>query len=94
MFSESIITQVTPSDSENDVNVFVSPQLVLSVSANTPFEIFNENTGKNETYRVRVEEFTVKTLSGDTLKGKYNFSSDNLIYTFNPDEALDGTTGF
>ncbi len=94
LFSESIITQVTPSDSENDVNVFVSPQLVLSVSANTPFEIFNENTGKNETYRVRVEEFTVKTLSGDTLKGKYNFSSDNLIYTFNPDEALDGTTEY
>lgn len=91
LLGEDMIAQITPGNAEKDVNVFVSPQLILNIASETEMTITNN---RNETgqYKVVLENFTLKKEDGTIVKGKAVKSDDGLTYTFDPEEALESHT--
>ena len=59
LLGEDMISQITPGNGEKDVNVFVSPQLLLNVASETEMNIEN-NRGEKGWYRIKLDYFTVK----------------------------------
>lgn len=71
-FGEDVIAQLTPSSGDKDVNVFIAPQLVLNVPANTEMKLDDGCT-----YKVCIDEFTITNEeTNHTLEAKANPSSD------------------
>lgn len=91
LLGEDMISQITPGNGEKDVNVFVSPQLLLNVASETEMNIEN-NRGEKGWYRIKLDYFTVKKEDGTMVKGKVVKSDDGLSYTFDPEEALESKT--
>ncbi len=88
-FGEDVITQLTPDNNADDVNVFVSPQLVLNIPAYEPMAIEDEN-GRKETYRIGIAEFSVSnTETGSKTTYTTSTSDDGRVITYDLDEPLE-----
>lgn len=84
-FGEDVIAQLTPSSGDKDVNVFIAPQLVLNVPANTEMKLDDGCT-----YKVCIDEFTITNEeTNHTLEAKANPSSDGRTYTYKLTEPLE-----
>lgn len=88
-FGEDVITQLTPDDNADDVNVFISPQLVLNIPAYEPMAIEDED-GRKETYRIGIAEFSISnTQTGAKSSYTTSTSNDGRVITYDLDEPLE-----
>ena len=95
LLAEDIIKQLTPADGDNGVSVFASPQVILSIPAENNFDILDSATNKINTYRIQIEKFDFKNLkTGEVVKGKKIFDDEKLVYTFDPEDALENETKY
>lgn len=84
-FGEDVIAQLTPDDGGKDVNVFIAPQLVLNVPANTEMQLDDGGT-----YKVCVDEFTItNTESNTTVVTTTNVSADGMTFTYKVKSPLE-----
>ena len=68
-FGEDVIAQLTPSSGARDVNVFAAPQAVFNIPIEKAITI-DEDNGTKGTYKVSLEEFTIKYKNGSTVVTK------------------------
>lgn len=80
-----LISSISPADNDDNVDVFISPQVALSMEANTPIEIPDVNN-ETKTYKIKVKIFTVKDANNTTIQGKLSWNTANTTITF---ESLD-----
>ena len=89
LLGESILSTLTPSDGESDVNVFASPQAVLNIPVDHEFEMLDDN-GNNQHYIIEIENYEViDNTTGNKVPGKINKASDGLTVVYNPTEPFD-----
>ena len=86
-FGEAIIAQLTPNTNAKDVNVFTAPQAIFNVPIEVAMTIDEEDT--KGTYKVTLEEFTIKYKDGRTLTGRNTISSDGTVCMFKPSEPFE-----
>ena len=89
LLGESILSALTPSDGETDVNVFASPQAVLNIPVDHEFEMLDENE-KLQRYIIEIAEYTVTdNTTGKPVDGKRVTATDGLTVVYNPTEPFD-----
>ncbi|WP_271783723.1 hypothetical protein [Aquimarina algiphila] len=80
-----IISDFTPSDKDTNIDVFTSPQLALTMAANTPIELPNTND-EIKTYKIKVKTFTITDSNGNKILGEQKWNPENDRVTF---ESMD-----
>ncbi|MBP5503780.1 MAG: hypothetical protein J6Y24_13440 [Bacteroidales bacterium] len=89
LLGESILSALTPSDGDSDVNVFASPQAVLNIPVDHAFEMLDEND-RLQKYIIQIAEYTVTDITdGKPIDGKRVVASDGLTVVYNPTEPFD-----
>ncbi|NDV45660.1 hypothetical protein D0T49_01165 [Paludibacter sp. 221] len=86
-FGEDIIAQLTPNPNAKDVNVFAAPQVIFNVPVDLEMIIDEEDT--KGTYKVTLEELSVKYKDGRNVSGDKEFSDDGNICMFTPSEPFE-----
>lgn len=89
LLGESILSALTPSDGESDVNVFASPQAILNIPVDKEFEMLDDNE-KVQQYIIQIAEYSVTDKTdGKNVDGKIEVSEDGLTVVYNPIEPFD-----
>lgn len=79
------IADITPAKDTKDVNVFAVPQAGFNMPINKNFTI-EEDSGL-KTYRLKLEEFSVKK-DGNPVLGSISWNATNDLVSFNATEVL------
>ncbi|WP_109852521.1 hypothetical protein [Aquimarina sp. AU58] len=81
-----MITDLTPKDGGNDVDVFAAPQATFALRVNQPI-VLPEDDG-DKTYKIILEKFTLTDESGTEIVGKLEWGLYNDRVTFISDDIL------
>lgn len=81
-----MITDLSPKDGNNDIDVFAAPQAAFAMKINEPI-IIPEDSGDN-TYKVILEQFTVTDETGKEIIGNLQWGQMNDRATFISDDIL------
>ncbi|WP_181871956.1 hypothetical protein [Bergeyella zoohelcum] len=81
-----IISDLTPEKNSKDVNVFAIPQATLSVKANEPI-VIPEDDG-DHTYKVIVDKMTIVDEQGKEIKGRIEYATSKDVINFVSDDIL------
>ncbi len=93
LLDQSIISSLTPDNGSTDVNVFVSPQMLLNVDCRNQMTF--EVDGQKNTYKVFVDYVKITNFAtGEELKGKISVDDEGLVVSFDPETALESTTKY
>ncbi len=87
-----IISDVSPSDKTNNVDVFLSPQASFNLEIDKPI-VIPEDDG-DHTYIVKLEKFELTDPKGKVIEGVLNFGKTNDVLNFIPSETLSSTTQY
>lgn len=79
------IADITPTKDAKDVNVFAVPQVGFNMPIDKSFTIEEDNGTK--TYRLKLEEYTVKK-NGTPILGTMSWNTTNDLVSFNAVEVL------
>ena len=79
------IADITPTKDAKDVNVFAVPQVGFNMPIDKNFTIEEDNGTK--TYRLKLEEYTVKK-NGTPILGSMSWNTTNDLVSFNAAEVL------
>ena len=63
-----IIADLTPRNSETDVDIFLSPQATFNMQLEEPFTALDDN-GVTHTYRIKIEDFYIADNNGAKVAG-------------------------
>ena len=74
-----IISDLSPRNNANNVDVFTSPQVAFNMKINTPFELEDDEGVK--TYRILLKEFKVLE-KGIPIRGKLEWNQNNDAVNF------------
>ena len=85
-----MITDVIPKEGEGAVDVFAAPQATFAMKVNEPI-VIPEDAG-DKTYKVILEQFTVKDESGKEIKGIVEWGYMNDRATFISEDILPPNT--
>ncbi|WP_233195808.1 hypothetical protein [Aquimarina sp. MAR_2010_214] len=85
-----MITDVTPKDGDDDIDVFAAPQATFAMKVNQPIVIPEDDGDK--TYKVILEKFTVVDETEKEIKGVLEWGYLNDRVTFVSDDILPPTT--
>ncbi len=80
-----IISDLTPIDGSDEVDVFTAPQAVFNYAVGQPFSIDTEEG--LQTFKINLKTFELKS-EGQTIPGSLEWNSDNDALTFVPEEVL------
>ncbi len=80
-----IISDISPTDGSNKVDVFTAPQAVFNYQANKQFRVETDNEVKY--FKLQLKEFTV-TSDGKKLEGTLEWNDTNDAVTFLPRKTL------
>lgn len=80
-----MISDLTPEDKSDDVDVFAVPQAAFTMRVDAPFDVEDDQGIK--TYRVHLNEFVVLD-SGKALSGKVVWTNNKDAASFYSDEVL------
>ena len=80
-----IISDLTPTDGSNEVDVFTAPQAVFNYAVGQPFSI--DTSEGLETFKINLKTFEV-TSEGQSIPGRLEWNDDNDAVTFIPEEVL------
>ncbi|MBO7597321.1 MAG: hypothetical protein J6T70_09790 [Bacteroidales bacterium] len=93
LLDQSIISSLTPDNGSSDVNVFVSPQMLLNVDCRNQMAL--EVNGQKNIYKVFVDYVKVyKFATGEELKGSISIDDEGLVVSFDPETALESETKY
>ncbi len=87
----TIISEVKPANSETDVSVFTTPQVLFNLPVGETIEFEDENN-KTRQYRIKLDYFKVGTAAGQPVKGSYTWNDRNDVLVFLSKEILPGET--
>ncbi len=88
-FGEDIISQLTPSDGEKDVNVFTAPQAIFTIPIDLAMEV-EEDEGKKAWYKIKLVKFGAKYKDTDEeITGFLDISQEGKLYVLDPDEPFE-----
>ena len=74
-----IISDITPEDRAENVDVFTVPQAVFNMRINHPFELEDDQGIK--TYRILLDEYTI-TKEGNPIEGNLEWNENNDVANF------------
>ncbi|MER3373688.1 MAG: hypothetical protein RIM83_03540 [Allomuricauda sp.] len=74
-----VISDVTPKDGSNEMDVFTVPQAAFNMRINHPFELEDDEGVK--TYRILLDEYRV-TSNGDVINGELEWNENNDLANF------------
>ena len=83
-----ILAQTTPSDGNNDISVFASPQAIFNYAINKPFELVDLD-GQLKSFRINLDYITLKA-NGQELPGDLEWNNDLNVLAFNPFDIFPG----
>jgi hypothetical protein len=86
----TVISDITPEDGREGIDVFNAPQAVFNYQINKPFSI-SDNATSPESYKVILDYFKV-TAGDQTLVGTFDWNSNGDVLVFNPRDILPGKT--
>ena len=81
-----IISDVSPSDRSEGVDVFLSPQATFNLELEKPIVIPEDD--RDHTYIVNLEKFEVLDAQGNTIEGKLTYGKSQDELNFTPREVL------
>jgi hypothetical protein len=81
-----IISDLSPSNREKDLDVFTSPQTAFNLPVDQLITI-PEDDGDHY-YKIKIEEFTILDAKGKKLKGTISYGPDNNSAIFLPEDIL------
>ena len=81
-----IISDVSPSDRSENVDVFLSPQATFNLELEKPIVIPEDD--RDHTYIVNLEKFEVLDAQGNTIEGKLTYGKSQDELNFTPREVL------
>ena len=81
-----IISDVSPSDRSEGVDVFLSPQATFNLELEKPIVIPEDD--RDHTYIVNLEKFEVLDAQGNTIEGKLTYGKSQDELNFTPKEVL------
>ena len=84
-----VISQVTPSQGEKEVNVFNAPQAVFNMAVNKEFNVSDKQIGKTvqRSFRIKLEQFKF-TSEGKEIIGAMQWNEAKDVVAFNPIDVL------
>ncbi len=85
-----MITDLTPTDGANDVDVFAAPQATFSMRVGEPLVIPEDDGDK--TYKVILEKFRIVDMQGKEIVGSMEWGDYKDRVTFFSDDILPPTT--
>ncbi len=85
-----MITDVTPKDGGDDIDVFAAPQAAFAMKVNEPI-IIPEDSGDN-VYKVILEKFNITDETGNEILGRLEWGQMNDRVTFISDDILPPAT--
>jgi hypothetical protein len=80
-----IISDITPKDNSDKVDVFAVPQAAFNMRINQAFDVNNDKGLK--TYRIKLEKFNV-TNNGQPIPGRLQWNNNNDVLSFYSTEVL------
>ncbi len=82
-----VIADLTPVMGDKDVDVFVIPQATFNMAVGTSFDIQDED-GKDKTYRIKLEDFSITDNKGQKIQGKQIWNRMDDAVSFESKEIL------
>lgn len=83
----AMISDLAPTDSETNVNVFSVPQATFTTAIDQPFVAQDEN-GEDNTYKITLKSFTLQTEDGRQIAGESKLNREKNAVTFQAKEVL------
>lgn len=82
-----VIGDITPEESTNDADVFITPQVVFNIPVNVTFKISDdENITKQ--YRIKVDKLELAPDGGSALSTTLNWNADGSVVSMEPAAIL------
>ncbi len=81
-----MISDITPGNKSNEVDVFAAPQATFTYGVNTPIRV--KESGEIKTYKIVLEEYRLAKTDGTALIGELEWSADKDRVTFFSKELL------
>ncbi len=93
-----LISDISPTDSQTDVDVSTEAQVALNFKIDEPFQV-NEMTGNGQTrvrtFRVKLDKLAVvNATTNQTVQGRINIDSEGFSAYFKPNEMLNSQTRY
>lgn len=85
-----VISDLSPMDAEEDVNVFTAPQAAFNLEINKSFEV-NDQNGDKMAVRIVLNEFKV-TSNGTQLNAALEWNEENTVVAYNTYDILPQNT--
>jgi hypothetical protein len=88
-----VIANVTPTNNASKVDVFTTPQVAFNLAVGRQFNLDTDDEGGGiKTYRIKMEELTVKNEAGVPVVGNVTWNSDLNLASFNSFDILSPLT--
>jgi len=95
-----LISDIDPVDGSRNVDVAIEPQIALNFQHELPFELQEmsinpDEPGRIRTFRIKIADFKlINSVTGDSVLGRKNFSSDKFNVYYTPHDLLNGHTSY
>ncbi|MCH5597983.1 hypothetical protein [Niabella ginsengisoli] len=86
----AIISDMTPTDKNTNVDVFAIPQAVFNMPVDKEFDM-SDDTG-DKTYRIKLGQYTLSTKGGKAISGKLTWNQGKTSVMFESAEILPPNT--
>lgn len=79
-----VIANITPTNNASNVDVFTTPQVSFNLAVGRQFDLDTDDEGSGiKTYRIKMDELTVKNEAGVPVVGTITWNSDLNLASFN-----------
>lgn len=82
-----VIGDITPSTESNDVDVFVTPQVVFNLPVDTEVKI-SDDENITKTYRIKLNKLELTSEGGSSIGVLTSWNDDHSVVSMEPDEIL------
>jgi hypothetical protein len=86
----TVISDITPEDGRQEIDVFNAPQAVFNYQINKSFSI-SEDISNATKYKIILDHFKISA-GGNELAGTYEWNTNGDVLVFNPHDILPGKT--
>jgi hypothetical protein len=82
-----VIGDITPATEAEDVDIFVTPQVVFNLPVDKEFKVSDDNS-LTKVYRVKLNKLELKPDGGSPVTVLSNWNADHSVISLEPDEIL------
>jgi len=91
---QEVIAEIKPSNQENGVDPFATPQALFNLPIDEEFEFEDPETNVKKIFKIVLKEFSVKNSSGNDIPGNIQWSADKKVLMIKPTDILSGNSTF